>query len=578
MSKMFVNVIHRADRGAAMLEGLRFQQDEAHRAGIRTTILMSYEGLCDPDMIAYVQSQHALGDEVGIHFHNMMCEEMLPYAESDEQAIYLHATSSKQKIIDRIFEVFQDQFGFVPTAVGGYILDTEIVLYIKEKYPQVKTAITNCFEEGVKMFEGNNGSWYLFSDGGPWGAFQPSKYHHLAPGRNEQHAIDLVALPHLNRDMVLALTSRDDYFASHPANVMRAKANDGPNSPYMRRFIDQWIEQKNYNGFAYYSVFVSTPWVVPGNIFVDDVNHSRALYIDSLQYLKEKKERGEVDFVTMTEFAEVYKELVPVGTPEVNLWKDILCGTKRQTYWYVDAYFRAAIDLNIGGVICDFRPYVGEVAGDMGPDTDILWDGNYPYVIAREHRGHSGHRCRIQYGELSASIEGVRAKGRVAKSPEGKQQLIVEPIRVQVGELEVTLESIFTFVGEGRIGIERRVLELSVPNASITISEVFDGCYGTTDYPENMRGIELTAASSVTDEVSTLPYTYRSKEVSVEAPSFVAATIPQISTRISLIPFDSADRGSIKEGVLFKPYFKLMLEQQVQQGGAMRTWLTVEKQ
>ncbi|GGI46575.1 hypothetical protein GCM10008018_17780 [Paenibacillus marchantiophytorum] len=106
-----------------------------------------------------------------------------------------------------------------------------------------------------------------------------------------------------------ALTSRDDYFASHPANVMRAKANDGPNSPYMRRFIDQWIEQKNYNGFAYYSVFVSTLWVVPDNIFVDAVNHSRAMYIDSLQYLKEKRERGEVDFVTMSEFADVYNRI-----------------------------------------------------------------------------------------------------------------------------------------------------------------------------------------------------------------------------------------------------------------------------
>jgi hypothetical protein len=559
-----------------MLEGIRFQQDEAHRAGIRTTILMSYEGLCDPDMVAYVKTQMALGDEIGVHFHNMMCEEMLPYAESDEQALYLHSYSSKQKIVDRVFEVFQTEFGFIPTAIGGYIMDTETTLYIKEKYPQVKTSITNCFEEGVKMFEGNNGSWYLFSDGGPWGAFYPSNYHYLAPGRDQDSSIDLVALPHLNRDMVLALTSRDDYFSSHPANVMRAKANDGPNSPYMHRFVDQWIEQKNYNGFSYYNVFVSTPWVVPGNIFVDNCDHARALYIDSLQYLKGKAEQGEVEFVTMSEFAEFYKTHIGAGMPEVNLWKDILAGTKRQTFWYVDSYFRVAIDLNIGGVICDFRPYVGELPGDTGPDTEILWNGNYPYVIAREHRGHSGHRCVIKYGNASASIENRRAKGKVERNSAGKQQLVVEPIRIQVGDLEVTLESVFTFTGDGRILIERRVLELSDPSAEITVTEVLDGCYGTTVYPEDMRGIELTV-SSAQEEQRTIPFTYRSKEARLAAPVEVKAVIPQIHTQLSLTPAKTADWGSVKEGVLFKPYFKLTLANKVQLGGVMSSWLNVEK-
>jgi hypothetical protein len=579
MSKMYVNVIHRADRGAAMLEGIRFQQEEAHRAGITTTILMSYEGLCDPEMVAYVKTQLALGDEVGIHFHNMMCEEMLPYAESDDMALYLHTYSSKKKIVDRIFDVFQAHFGFIPTAIGGYIMDSETIQYIKEAYPQVKTSITNCFEEGVKMFEGNNGSWYLFSDGGPWGAFYPSKHHFLAPGRDAAQSIDLVALPHLNRDMVLALTSRDDYFSSHPANVMRAKANDGPNSPYMRRFVDQWIEQKNYNGFSYYNVFVSTPWVVPGNIFVDNVDHSRALYIDSLQYLKAKQEQGEVQFATMSEFADVYKAQAGAGVPEVNLWRDILCGTKRETFWYVDSYFRVAIDLNIGGVICDFRPYVGELSGDLGPETEILWNGNYPYVIAREHRGHSGHRLVVKYGNATASIENCRAKGRVEKSADGKHQLVVEPICIEVGGLEVTLGSVFTFTGEGRILVERRILELSDPTAEVSITEVFDGCYGTTVYPEDMRGIELgvSSASGANEQTDTLPFTYRSKELRVDAPKSVTASIPQIRTQVSLQPATTADWGSVKEGVLFKPYFKLSLGKRTGQGGGMSTWLIVEK-
>lgn len=577
MSKMYVNVIHRADRGPSMLEGLRFQQDEAHRFGIRATILMSYDGMCDSEMVEYVKSQRELGDEVGIHFHNFMCEEMRAYVESDESAIYLHTASSKRKIVDRIFETFKGHFGYLPTAVGGYILDTDILVYLKEKYPQVKTSITNCFEEGVKMFEGNNGSWYLFSDGGPWGAFYPSKFHYLAPGHNRETSIDLIALPHLNRDMVLALTSRDDYFASHPANVMRAKANDGPNSPYMRRFIDQWIKQKEYNGFSYYSLFVSTPWVVPGNIFVDDVNHSRALYTDSLNYLREKQALGEVDFVTMTEFAEWYAANIKPGTAEVNLWKDILCGTKRQTFWYVDSYFRVAIDLNIGGTICDLRPYVGEMRGDLGPDTELLWNGNYPYVIAREHRGHSGFKCLIQHGNHTASIEDRRAAGQVGQSTDGKPQLVVDPIRLTLGDLEVTIQSVFTFEGEGIVKIERSILELSDPAAELTLIEIFDGCYGTTVYPEDLRGVELQVELRKTKEVKSIPYRYLSTNVRVEDPAAVSAVIPQIGTKVSLISDNSTCTGSVKEGEIFKPYFKLGLEARVSKGDVNRIWLKIEK-
>ncbi|QJC51511.1 hypothetical protein HGI30_08085 [Paenibacillus albicereus] len=576
MNKMYVNVIHRADRGPAMREGLRFQQDAAHEAGIRTTILMSYEGLCDPEMVAYVKTQQQLGDEIGIHFHNFMCEEMRPFAESDDMALYLHSTASKKSIVDRIFQTFEEAFGFAPVSIGGYILDSETILYIKQKQPQVKAAITNCFEEGVKMFEGNNNSWYLFSDGGPWGAFYPSRHHHLAPARSAEEAIDIVSLPHLNRDMVLALTSRDDYFSSHPANVMRAKANDGPRSPYMRRFVDQWIQQKDYNGFSYYSVFVSTPWVMPGNIFVDDAEHAKALYVDSLQYLRQKADEGEAELATMSGFADAYRLLAGPDKPEVNLWKDILAGTKRQTFWYVDSAFRCAIDLNIGGTICDLRPYVGELSGDMGPDTEILWNGNHPYLIAKEHRGHSGHRCVVSIGGASASIENVRTGGRVGRSAEGKHQLIVDPIVLEVGGHEVTLESTFTFEGAGRIRIERRVAAVSDPDVEVGVAEVFDGCYGTTIYPEDMRGIGLHAEGAA--ESASLAYAYRSGKAAVESPKRLSATVPKLRTRVSLVPEPgSADRGSVQEGVLFKPYYKLSSEKTLKQGGATATWLILEQ-
>ena len=79
----------------------------------------------------------------------------------------------------------------------------ESINKVKEKYPSVKIAIISCFEEGIKMFAGCDYSWYLFSEGGPWSAYYPSKANSLCPAKNKDEAIDIIGVPHLNRDMLM---------------------------------------------------------------------------------------------------------------------------------------------------------------------------------------------------------------------------------------------------------------------------------------------------------------------------------------------------------------------------------------
>ncbi|HYD82425.1 MAG TPA: hypothetical protein VEA63_00200, partial [Opitutus sp.] len=74
MKQMLLNVIHRADRGPSRLETLRFQQDEAHRNGLRTTILVTYSALFDRDVCEYVAAEKKRDDvEVGLHLHELVC-------------------------------------------------------------------------------------------------------------------------------------------------------------------------------------------------------------------------------------------------------------------------------------------------------------------------------------------------------------------------------------------------------------------------------------------------------------------------------------------------------------------------
>jgi hypothetical protein len=580
VNKMFLNVIHRVDSEEKDIEALKFQLEEAHRLGLKATNLLTYPALHNSEVIEYIKEQHRIyGDELGIHFHAMVCKDFIERFNSKEPAIYFYTMEEKKAIITYIFEKFNEVFGFYPSAVGSYILDAETISFIKQRYPGVKTSIINCFEEGVKMYEGNNHSWYLFSDGGPWSAYYPSKDNHLCPAVNKEDSLRIVGLPHLNRDMLMALTSRDDYFASHPINLIRAKINIGGESPYMYRFIDKWIEQAQYNGYSYYSFFVSSPWVAPGQGFVESVEDARELYCKSLRYLKKKVEEGTVETVTMSEFADWYERNIGLAKPEVNLWSDILCGSKREMYWYIDPYLRAAIDPNIGGAICDLRPYVGRVEGNLGPDTKNLWNGNYPFILSTENRGGVDgpiHTCVITCNGNSKMLHNYRSICRLIVNEEGHNGVVIEPITVDFDDVQVTIETTYVFKEEGDIYIERKILEVSSANAVVQLEELHRGTWGTTEYPENMKGIQLTVRGK-DNTMHQTNYQYKCHSAEVSSPEYLEAVIPQINCRVSLRPIGEVECGRFEEGYMFAPFYTLSLRKLVSKGGTLKSCLKIKK-
>lgn len=579
MKQMLLNVIHRADRGAARLESLRFQQDEAHRNGLKTTILVTYGALFEAEVCDYVLRQaKEHGDEIGIHLHELVCDDYRQRFQTEEKAIYLLPRATREGVIRFLFGKFREVFGFMPSAIGSYILDAATLRFLRAEFPQVGTAIINCFEEGVKMYHGNNRQWHLFSDGGPWGLYYPSQQCHLAPARGAEDAVGIVGLPHLNRDMVLSLTSRDDLFASHPANLIRAMANDGARCDYVLHFIDQWIDQLAYNDHVYYSLFVSPPWLTAGHPFATKPEESRQLYAESLAYLAHRKREGVVRDQTMSETGSWYRANVPPNRPEVNLSKDILCGSCRQMFWYVDAFWRVAVDLNAGGTICDLRPLAGQLDRNMGPDTPNLWNGNYPYLISSEHRGgvKSGpmQSCEVRCRGRIAWFSDRRVEGQARREADGSFVLTTEPTTLALGDVSIVVASEFRFFAGGRVQISRRLLESSDPSAEIEFAEVHRGCWGTTEYPEDMRGVRVAAVAAGREEA--LTYAYEARSLRVQNPERVLAELPQVRTRIALEPAGPVRDGEAKEGFMFQPFYTLGLRGVVAPGGALQTVLTIQ--
>ncbi|MBQ8232655.1 MAG: hypothetical protein IJZ34_12125 [Lachnospiraceae bacterium] len=573
--KMYVNVIHRV--GADDTEPFMKQQQICHKNNIKTTILLRPEGFNSDDTIRLIKQEHDMyGDEIALSLHAVDVQTKKSYGIR-EGKIWLIDFEIRKQIIVKYFEKFFEVFGYYPKAVAAYILDARTLNFIHENYPCVKAAITNCFEEGIKMFAGNQNMWHLFSDGGPWGAYYPSKKNSLIPAANKEEYCGIVGLPHLNRDMLMTITSRDDLFSGHVANVVRAKAYDLETGecPYTFDFIDMWLEQLHYNSFGYYNIFVSPIWMTDNTMLDEPGSLSIKLYDENMEYLKKKISEDRVSIMTMSEFGEWYTENIEIGTPEVNNWRDIICGTDRQMYWYIDPMMRVCFDGNIGGAICDLRPYAGRINKDTGPDTPNLYDMNQPYIISAEMRGgvHGGslHTLKIYINKKEYCV----ALKRTSFIAEGNAKINITPVTVKSDGIKVTFESVIEFDGMGGMLITRRLLDVSDENAEVTFEEYDRTCFGTTQYQGDLRGCKLRIKDA--EDTEELEYRYGGKELYKADAKVLEAVYPQIGTAIEMSILSDDVNGKAEEGFLFSPFITLSAKRIMKKGEELRTCLRIKR-
>lgn len=559
---LFTNIIHRLDIRPASREALGFQWSEARRLGLPTTTLLTYPVLLDAAVLAEAEARLGPHDELGLHFHEIKCPQILEKYGVREPVLWLWPREQRMALIDEMVALFQKRFGHPPASVGGYIIDAWTLREIKRRHPSVRTAITSCFEEGVKMYYGNNRNWLLFSDGGPWNPYFPSQANALAPARDAEEAIDIVAIPHLNRDMIMALSSRDDWFASHPGNVFRARINQGAECPYLFRFFRAWEHQAALNGWSYLNVFVSSPWLLGSHWCVESEAEVRQLYTQTLEYLKAREEEGAVRNVTMDEFGREFRARTQPGEATICQWRDELGQSKREVIWLANAHHRSCFDMARGGALVDFRPYDGRLNLDLGPGTENLWNGNAPYLISTEHCGghwNTSHHATVSDGTHTASLCDRRLRVQVERLESGNWMVRAQPARFELGGEELVIESAWELGSSNQITIHRRVISFGGDAAKLRLSEVFLGRAGTTEYPEDQRSVVLNCGAEV------LPVSYSGESRAIEGAKQVVAEIPRLGIVIQMTAGSPVLSGTIADGTIFSPSFRLQLDYEFSQ-------------
>lgn len=609
MDKFVLNIIHRPEmvpeyaekvtghgkeediaRNDLLTESLdifRFQQETAHKYGLKTTIQMTYASLFNEEAIAIAKEHHEVyGDEIALSLLGLPCKEFRDKYKTKDFCIWMFSMEDKISIVNDVFQKFYDTFGFYPESTGSYYMDADLINYIKKQYPSVRCAVATCFEEGPKAYHTCNNSWYTFMDGGPWNPWIPSKQNTHAPAANEEEDSGIVAIPHLSRDLIACYDGNGSNFGTHPQNVLRGMIYRDDQYPYLFNIIDQYRSLEKYNnGYAYNMMFVGPGWLNKMGRWEAPYELLAKSYDDGMAYYGELKKLGKLTDMTMAEFADYFREKKTYTEPECALWKDILYGSEKQLFWYLDPFMRVCVNMDQGGALVDLRPYAAKLEWQVGIGTKHITDASYPFLIQEKYRaGYFTHyagegtirSAKVIYKGEEVDLCLCRTKANFTK--EGDTRILtLDPVDIEFYDLIVKLQTRYYFPeGSSKIKIERTILSMSNPEAQVDINEYMVCCYGTTEYSEDMTGITLECIGK--GERKRISYEYKCREEALQGATSVVAVVPQIKTKVSLSSSKEMSTGYIKEGYAFSPMFTLGYQTTLKDKEVYATWLKLERE
>jgi hypothetical protein len=578
--------IGRKDLLTESLDIFKLQQKIAHDNGFKTTIQMTYASLFNQEAIDLAKEHHEkYGDEIALTLLGLPCKEFREKYGTKDFCIWMFSMEDKKAIVNDVFGKFHDVFGFYPESTGSYFMDADLINYVKETYPMVKCAVATCWEEGPKAYRTTNNSWYTLMDGGPWNPWIPSKSNSHIPALSEKDDSGIVAIPHLSRDLLACFDGNGSNFGTHPQNVLRGMIYKDNQFPYLFNLIDQYKALQKYNrGYSYNMMFVGPAWMNKMGRWEAPYELLVKSYTDGMAYYAELRDKGELEDMTMAEFADWFRDNKPYTEPCIALWKDILYGSDKQLFWYVDPFMRTCADMNQGGALVDLRPYVAKLEWPVGIGTKHVQDASYPYLIQSMYRaGYFTHyagegsikSCKLSYNGEEADLCLCRTKARYSEN--GNDRILtLDPVEIEFSDLKFQVTTTMTFAeNTGEIKFSRKITGMSDPNAKVQLNEYMTACYGTTEYPEDMMGIVLKCVGQ--KESHTIDYAYKCREESVPEAVKAEATIPQVDTRVTVLPVKGSFSAYIREGYAFSPMYTLGLTTEISNNEEVVTCLKLEK-
>lgn len=258
------------------------------------------------------------------------------WARADKVLLSGYSPLERERMLDMTFEKFKNKFGFYPTSVGAWYIDTLSLDYLVKKYHiQAVMYVSDQYQTD------SYGLW-----GQPWGApYYPSKFNSLIPAHDLTDRLDVVKIQWAARDPVrgYGLTAADSIYSVQANDYMGN--NLGIN--YFKKLSQTYLF--SLNSLAQLTVGIETGQ--EGATFFDE-------YKRQIQFLSDLEKDGQITFQTMSAFAQKYKQQFAGVSPSSLIYSDDYADALKQAIWYSNSNYRIGlIKKGQNLVVQDLRVY-----------------------------------------------------------------------------------------------------------------------------------------------------------------------------------------------------------------------------
>ena len=246
---------------------------------------------------------------------------------------------NREKLIDAAFEKFKSIFGYYPSSVGAWWIDSYSLDYMQKKY-----GISAGLIVADQYTTDNYQIWGQYFQA----PYYPDKKNALRPAQSQQNKIPVVLSQWAARDPL------NGYGSGVFESTFSVQPNDYTDyhklgTDYFAKLISLYTNQEfNRFGSAVVGLENTYDWSKYGEE-----------YKNQLEALARKKQSGQLSIVTLEDFSFWYQKSFPELSPEHAVIADDPLGSFRKVIWFMNPYYRAGWFYNAdGSVFRDIRQYI----------------------------------------------------------------------------------------------------------------------------------------------------------------------------------------------------------------------------
>lgn len=338
--------------------------------------LLTFDALENNEIITVVKSMHPSQD-IGIFMEvteNSATKSDVKYNKTDSwhrsTSVFLsgYTQSDRIKLIDTVFAKFKNTFGYYPTSVGAWWIDSFSLEYMQTKYSvTANLAVADQFDtDGYTIW------------GQYWATpYYPSKIHSAIPASDKTNKIDVVNLQWAPRDPLNGYISPVDKNRASLYSTQDYHTLPAPHS-YFEKLIELYAG-KNNNQFG------QITFGLEGDFSPENYTE-KGQYGNYIKIAKKFADTGKYQVINMKNFSQWYRNKFPDISPPYTLYSQDLLETNKDVLWYQSPKYRIGIfyDQNRKSLkIVDLRSYANNFQEPFYTTTNKQLDLyiNLPAVI-----------------------------------------------------------------------------------------------------------------------------------------------------------------------------------------------------